>query len=442
MTGANIQGGYSGPVQNVALASELPAIYPTPIDLNLVQKVHAATIDPTNGMVAQVFDSSRFRATLAQATPAKRATMAQDVYGRSYLQFTRAGVQLYSSAVWQYLVNQKVSVVVAFDQLDTSAYNVLFGLAGAGTERLYLTVTSAGQVQLTVVDNAGATTTLTSTVLVNDNLPHVVAVILDGKRSAIVIDGVPLYGDNSPVGTTVWTQAAIGSDVGGAFPSQCRLYGVEVFNDAITPQQYLASARRMTGNALLRIVNDGDSLTTGVGGSGGSYTYPALLQTALGLDCKGKQVVAVGGTDIAAALVRFNTSGMLYCYPWAETIAVLWENLNAIHNGTPLAQVQAQTIRWAAQYRSMGCRVLVCDGAQHLSIMRDGFAGTMDAYNAWVAQSWQTFCDAPVFLSKYINNYAGPYMYGDYDHLNDAGYALVASLVKDQIANIEGLYGL
>lgn len=194
------------------------------------------------------------------------------------------------------------------------------------------------------------------------------------------------------------------------------------------------------GVASKLIVMDGDSLTRGSGASADlSDNYPAqlagLLSTSYDLINTG-----VGGqttTDMIADAAT-EIDPLLTWRPRTSGLVVFW-NTNDLFFSASVADTQARIQSYCTARRAVGWKCIVGTILPRSSV---GTPGTYEAnrllVNQWIRDNWATFADG--FFDPAADSRIGdagdelnPAFYNDPAHLNGAGYAIVAGLVKAQV---------
>jgi lysophospholipase L1-like esterase len=198
---------------------------------------------------------------------------------------------------------------------------------------------------------------------------------------------------------------------------------------------------RTPKDCRLQVVLDGNSVT---GGQGASVTYvtsyPGVLRAALvslGYQARDTHDRGLGGQTSQQMVDGFSTRVLPFYDPlFARSALVFFEVRNSSVAGQTAAQIQAQHQAYAALGRGAGFRVFVCTAPG--SDGEPKGVGVAGAVNAWIRANWQSFAngfvdleDAPQFTPS--GSVLNPTYYSDGVHLTDAGYAVVAALVRTAI---------
>jgi lysophospholipase L1-like esterase len=195
---------------------------------------------------------------------------------------------------------------------------------------------------------------------------------------------------------------------------------------------YFQSAARWKGIPQVRCA--GDSLTTGTGATAGN-DYPSLLQVLLGA---GYEVTnsGSGGAAVADMATAARVDHGRHISGLERTYGVLWGGTNDIHGSATGAQAYASNQSWWSTIRTATGKVIALT-----MLKRGNFDASMEterqAFNALVLGD-DTLYDAVVDVAaraEFQDTNDTDY-FGDGVHLTDAGYAVVAEMVHDAIAEI------
>jgi lysophospholipase L1-like esterase len=182
-------------------------------------------------------------------------------------------------------------------------------------------------------------------------------------------------------------------------------------------------------------VAHGNSITRGAGASNDTLTsYPPVLQGLIDAAAPGSWSVVRKGFD-GFDTEQLTANFMAQVHPFkgtggARNVVVIHEGMNDIRHGATTQGAIDEMLNYCAQARSLGWEVWICTGTPQ-QFTTDVMA-SQAAYNAYVRAHWQDFGGKLVDLAADAR-LATPtnltYYSGDGLHPNDAGYAVIASLV-------------
>jgi lysophospholipase L1-like esterase len=190
------------------------------------------------------------------------------------------------------------------------------------------------------------------------------------------------------------------------------------------------------------IIFDGNSLTAGLGSTGGN-DYPAQLiasLTALGITGityqnfgVSSQTTQMMAADAAAQVDTQKRAGV-------ENILFAWEVGNDIYFNGNAATAETDFKNYCLARKAAGWKVIII-GLTPRNQSTD-FGDTISSYNAkllaadtWLKANYATFADAFVDIraDSRLNDYTNTTYYYDGIHFKDAGYAVVAALGQTKL---------
>ena len=207
--------------------------------------------------------------------------------------------------------------------------------------------------------------------------------------------------------------------------------------------------------SLSQMVADGNSLTSGMGSTGG-LTYPAQLVTLL-IDAVTPQVFAT------PTVTTYGVSGQTTPQMTADAVAQIdslvfpsdavavsdnvllaWEGTNDLFvNGASAATAYANLVTYCTARRAAGWKVIIGTLLPRADVGTPAtFEADRQTVNTLLRQHWREFADAlmDVGADPYIGQ-AGQttnatYYAADLVHMTNAGYARVAAIAKDSYLRI------
>lgn len=222
---------------------------------------------------------------------------------------------------------------------------------------------------------------------------------------------------------------------------------VLIYNRALTDsevdevEEYLATKYGLTiTQELPQIVFEGDSMTSGVGSTGGQ-TYPQQTIDLLGGSSEwyGLNQGTPSETVQAMSANAASTIDNLYDDSLDYNILSFWGGTNDIFFGADAATTYSRIVSYAQGRQSAGFEVIV---STILPRSGGGTPGTFEAdrqlVNTNIRDNWETFADAlsDIASDSRIGDAGdetdGTY-YSDNIHLTNAGYAIIAEYVEEQV---------
>ncbi|MCM3901014.1 MAG: SGNH/GDSL hydrolase family protein [Pyrinomonadaceae bacterium] len=273
-----------------------------------------------------------------------------------------------------------------------------------------------------------------------------VRALYDGASSALSVNRNTSVVGNS--GTSSFTGICFGSAGNQTLFSKLDLVRAVVYDSTLVSasevEDFLVSEYSLEVPRF--ILCDGDSLTSGTGSTGGN-TYPEQLRVLLGSSWSMIETGVAGQTVIqmesdAATQVdgQLNTAS-------PQKVLCAWGGTNDLAvGGSSAAVAYANYAAYCLARRTAGWKVVA------MTILPRAAAGISATFetdrqtvNASIRSNWRSFANA-------IADVGGSALIGDagdndnityYDaddiHLNNAGYAIVAGLVKAAIESIENV---
>jgi lysophospholipase L1-like esterase len=182
------------------------------------------------------------------------------------------------------------------------------------------------------------------------------------------------------------------------------------------------------------LIADGDSLTEGIGSTGGN-TYPAQLAVI-----EGKAVANRGHSgDTMATMINEASADVDALVTLGSTVLV-WGGTNDLAGGASAATVYARIQNYCAGRRYFGLR---CAVLTMLPRSDAGLPGSFEVdrqtINTNIRNNWATFADSLVDVAAdgrigdAGDELDSTYYNADKVHLKNAGYAIVASIASTQV---------
>ena len=190
------------------------------------------------------------------------------------------------------------------------------------------------------------------------------------------------------------------------------------------------------------IICDGDSLTRGHSASAGAE-YPTVLKNSIsapgytvknyGVD---SQTIADVASDVATQADRYavRTSG--------ENVYVAWVGTNDLFTGRTAAQVKTDYAALCTARQAAGFRVVACTIMNH-AITGSWTQADADDVNTYIRANYTSWADDLADIQANANLQTTTdttYFQADGVHLTDAGYAIVADIVKSALTTWLNLY--
>lgn len=290
------------------------------------------------------------------------------------------------------------------------------------------------------------------------------ALVFDGNAAASIQNGSlwlngaktkTVLNTSMPTGPTIFTVATFGGAVRFDNVSMDRIAGrrmAGIYGDVLAfSVEHTAAQRRAVedfmladhGTSLCRqVICDGNSLTAGSGATAGN-DYPSVLQALLG---SGYLVnnIGIGGQmtpDMAKRGPQYVDD--IYGHRADTSIYVAWECTNDSYFGASAVAVYQNYVNACLARREAGFSVVACT---YLPRSNGGTPGTFAAdratVNALIRANWRSFADA--FADIAGDTRIGDtgdetnltYYNADLCHMTDAGYAIVAGIVRTAMASL------
>ena len=179
----------------------------------------------------------------------------------------------------------------------------------------------------------------------------------------------------------------------------------------------------------------GNSITRGFGASDVATTsYPPVLQGLLEAEQSGLWVVhrrGFDGFDTENLTANFSAEvHPLYSASVGRNVVVIHEGMNDIRHGATDVEAIATMLTYCNQAKSLGWEVWICTGMpQQFTAQVMAYQA---AYNAYVREHWADFGSKLIDLAAdpILSNPSNPTYFMDGLHPNDAGYVVLADVVK------------
>lgn len=266
---------------------------------------------------------------------------------------------------------------------------------------------------------------------------------LIGSSSAAIFG----LNENSSSVSALASAAVTGSLIGrfnGSRYFQGEIREILLYNRSITPSEsiriksYLYTKHGI-GTAVYtkQLIYDGDSLTKGWGSSNAS-SYPYFLSNILdntwrhinyGLE---SQTLT---TIVANAAANID---ILYNVGYTKNVVVVWGGSNDLDDyQRTAAQVYGDLVTYCNARRSAGFKVVVLSVIAR-STMTEAMNTHRLNYNTSASVNWNTFADgfADVANDSRLSNFNDTTYFYDGIHLTNAGYSIVAGIVKTAVDGI------
>lgn len=248
------------------------------------------------------------------------------------------------------------------------------------------------------------------------------ALIVDGANSRLWDNGTVFAGNLAPVGAWAPTIGYLGAfdPVTNGLDGDLRAFSA--VNGAANQAALEAQFCRMCGQVPARIVCEGDSLTSGVGGT----AYPTQLGVLLN-DYSWVENNGVGGATLADMIAQFAANILPRISATLRTTVQIWAGTNDVFFGASGATTIARLWELCDLCRRAGAQVTVLS-----MIPRSVFTATQntarDEFNAAFEQHWANHADGAVYLHRVngLSVYNPENWDADGIHLNTSGYSLVA----------------
>lgn len=191
-----------------------------------------------------------------------------------------------------------------------------------------------------------------------------------------------------------------------------------------------------------KVTFDGDSLTFGIGSTGGN-DYPAQCAALLGSSYTKVLNAGVNGQQSTAAYADVGTQIDPQYDPARRSIVVLWIGSNDVATGTAAATTQANIQNYCQWRQNVGFKVVIVT-----LLPRTEFNGNptktaaWSAMNTWLRANYTSWANAiaDVQADSRIGDIGDEndttYFDADKVHLNNTGYGVVAGIVRDVILSL------
>lgn len=247
------------------------------------------------------------------------------------------------------------------------------------------------------------------------------------------------------VGSAVKTGGSLGMDPGDNYPIYGTLSEVLIYNRALTDAEmdqvysYVKKKYAMP-TPTKQVIFDGDSLTTGYACLNHA-NFPGQTWGLLGSDWKIYSVAVAGQTlanmqsDAAAEIDPLYDAGL------SKNVLVCWEGLLDVYGGADVATTLTRMETYCAARQAAGWQVVVltCLPSLYISEANRGAlnTGIRNNYGDWADALADIAADSRIGDAG-DNDDATYYNNSDTNktHMTQAGFAIVASIVK---AAIDGL---
>lgn len=267
--------------------------------------------------------------------------------------------------------------------------------------------------------------------------------LYNGASSSIAINrNTPTIGNP---GASSFTGICFGSSTNqtAGYFSKFDLVRLLVYNSSIVSasavETYLVSEYALTVPKF--ILCDGDSLTSGIGATGGN-TYPAQLLALLGTTWSMIETGISGQTAVQMeADAATEIDGQLNTLS-AKTILLAWGGTNDLYFGASAATAYSNYVTYCTNRRLAGWKVVAFTILPRSAGSPPvGFEASRQTFNTSVRTNWATFADALADVG--VNGTIGPAgaelnitYYDDRFHLTSAGYAIVAGIARAAINTV------
>ncbi len=193
-------------------------------------------------------------------------------------------------------------------------------------------------------------------------------------------------------------------------------------------------------NLLPGVVFTGDSMTSGLGSTGGQ-TYPKQTNDLLGGTGEwlywnyGQAGAPVSYLIDNASIHDDRSYGVLRPY----NILSVWVGTNDLYDGTNPNTVYADILSYITKERSLGFKVIVNTVLPRTQVgISPTFEDDRQTLNSLIRTNWQSFADglSDVAADERIGDYGdqdNPTYFVDGVHMMNAGYSIIADHVAEQI---------
>lgn len=203
---------------------------------------------------------------------------------------------------------------------------------------------------------------------------------------------------------------------------------------------YLYQESGLTDRVI--VTCDGDSLTYG---SGVTTSYPSRLQTLLGTDgfkvnnvgLTGQSIVDTSAQGNAAGYLNSNASDEVWQHSTrvgGKNVVVAWAGTNDLYYSRTGLQAEGDLGTYCTNARNQGAYVIAINMIARRTDLGAWSDAQWSAFNAAFATNASTYSDAQIDVAAlFPDENDTTYFQADKAHLNDAGMAIVAGLVRDAI---------
>lgn len=229
------------------------------------------------------------------------------------------------------------------------------------------------------------------------------------------------------------------------WPNPLVLFGAMTVGDHLMPLIGDSVAyRKVSGASPFRVdalvVFEGDSLTQGTGSTEGN-DYPSQTVRLLGAYNIDKRNLGFGGQQLADMLADAEDDiDALLPTGYPRDICVLWGGVNDISASAAAEDIEADIETFCSGRQAAGYKVIACTIAPYNS--SDEHETLRLTVNTWIRGHYGDFADAlaDIAANEHFDAKADAldttYYKVDGIHLTDAGYAIVAGIVKTAIESL------
>lgn len=239
----------------------------------------------------------------------------------------------------------------------------------------------------------------------------------------------------------------VGDQSGGSFGYNGDIAEILIYNRALTDLEIETIGDYLTekyfdisDSTKPQIIFEGDSLTYGVGSTGGN-DYPSQVMDTLGeSDFDSTNVAVSGQTTASMELDAIVQVDWLLGEERDHNILVLWGGTNDLHAAADATTTYDRIVTYATNRRNAGYTVVV-----NTLLPRDNSEDAFEEYrqsvNQRIRDNWEDFADrlSDIASDSRIGDeadIANATYYSDSVHMTNAGYAIVAEYVTRQIQSI------
>lgn len=229
---------------------------------------------------------------------------------------------------------------------------------------------------------------------------------------------------------------AAGSSLIGSLPTFGRYWKgrqghrLGYWGDALSAAE-IAQSARATKPGHLNLVCAGNSLTAGDGSTGGANGWPTQIAALLPV---GTQIKNAGhsGWQTSQLVSVFSSEVTPEYRPASRNVLVAWEVGNSMYYGASPRSAVDQFWAYCDTARASGYQEVY---APTLTYRQNLVAADVATANGYLRAEWASHVTklVDVGADPRLSAYSSTYFYSDQIHLNDAGYGVVASLVKSAL---------